>query len=122
MNPAAVIPWAVEASGEIGACMEVAAWWLLYGCSPSFKVHSVMIPTLVEVVYERAATVVAEATSKAEAAQKRPDLLLSLLGWSWLLRLLQRLRINRKGVLRSLLGMLLVLRLKIRNSLNLSLC
>ena len=52
VNPAAVIPWAVKVSGKMGECMEFAAWWLVYGRSPSFKVHSVMIPSVVEVVAE----------------------------------------------------------------------
>ena len=71
VNPAAVIPWAVKVSGKMGECMEVAAWWLVYGRSPSFKVHSVMIPSVVEVVAERDDIGVAEATDKAEDAQTR---------------------------------------------------
>ena len=71
VNPAAVIPWAVKVSGKMGECMEVAAWWLVYGRSPSFKVHSVMIPSVVEVVAEREDIGVAEATDKAEDAQTR---------------------------------------------------
>ena len=70
VNPSAVIPWAVKVSGKI-ECMEVAAWWLVYGRSPSFKVHSVMIPSVVEVVAEREDIGVAEATEKAEDAQPR---------------------------------------------------
>jgi len=58
-------------SMKMGECMEVEAWWLVYGRSPSFKVNSVMIPSVVEVVAERAVIVVAEATAKAEDAQKR---------------------------------------------------
>ena len=71
VNPTAVIPWAVKVSGKMGECMEVAAWWLVYGRSPSFKVHSVMIPSVVEVVAERDDIGVAEATDKAEDAQTR---------------------------------------------------
>ncbi len=51
--------------------MEVAAWWLVYGRSPTFKVHSTMIPSVVEVVAEREDIGVAEATDKAEDAQTR---------------------------------------------------
>ena len=31
VNLAAVIPWAVKVSGKMGECMEVEAWWLVYG-------------------------------------------------------------------------------------------
>jgi len=31
----------------MGECIEVAAWWLVYGRSPSFVVRSVMIPSVV---------------------------------------------------------------------------
>ena len=48
VNPTAVIPWAVGVSGKLGECMEVAAWWLVYGRRPSFKVQSVMIPSVVD--------------------------------------------------------------------------
>ena len=48
VNPAAVIPWAAKVSGKLGECMEVAAWWLVYGRRPSFKVQSVMIPSVVD--------------------------------------------------------------------------
>jgi len=79
VNPAAVIPWAVKVSGKMGECMEVAAWWLVYGRSPSFKVHSVMIPSVVEVGAEREIIGVAEATDKAEDAQARS----SQMRYSW---------------------------------------
>jgi hypothetical protein len=71
VNPAAVVPSAIKVSRKMGKCMEVAAWWLVYGRSPSFKVHSVMIPSVVEVVAEREDIGVAEATEKAEDAQTR---------------------------------------------------
>jgi len=44
----AVIPWAVKVSEKLGECMEVAAWWLVYGRSPRFVVRSVMIPSVVD--------------------------------------------------------------------------
>ena len=47
MNPAAVVPLAVNVTGKLGECMEVAAWWLVYGRSPSFVTRSVMIPSVV---------------------------------------------------------------------------
>ena len=47
VNLAAVVPWAVNVTGKLGECMEVAAWWLVYGRSPSFVVRSVMIPSVV---------------------------------------------------------------------------
>ncbi len=53
----------------MGECMEVAAWWLVYGRSPRFKVNSVMIHFVVEVVAEREVIGVAEDIGKAEDAQ-----------------------------------------------------
>ena len=52
MTTTAVIPWAVKVSGKLGECMEVAAWWLVYGRSPRevtrFVVRSVIIPSVVD--------------------------------------------------------------------------
>ena len=48
VNPSAVIPWAGKVSGKMGECMEVAAWWLVYGRSPRFVVRSVLIPSMVD--------------------------------------------------------------------------
>ena len=31
VNLAAVVPWAVNGTGKLGECMEVAAWWLVLG-------------------------------------------------------------------------------------------
>ena len=41
VNLAAVVPWATSVSGKLGDCMEVVAWWLVYGRSKSFVVRSV---------------------------------------------------------------------------------
>ena len=47
VNLAAVVPWATNVSGKLGDCMEVVAWWLVYGRSKSFVVRSVVIPSVV---------------------------------------------------------------------------
>ena len=67
VNPAAVVPWATSVSGKLGDCMEVVAWWLVYGRSKSFVVRSVVIPSVVS-----PSTMLSAVTKYSEPALKAP--------------------------------------------------
>ena len=67
VNPAAVVPWATSVSGKLGDCMEVVAWWLVYGRNKSFVVRSVVIPSVVS-----PSTMLSAGTKYSEPALKAP--------------------------------------------------